>query len=37
MCEEYIFPDGSSPNKKTIKILQEMYLDLMNKPYNILQ
>ena len=31
MCEEYIFPDGSSPNKKTIKILQEMYLDLMNE------
>jgi anaerobic ribonucleoside-triphosphate reductase len=31
MCEEYIFPDGSKPNKKTIRILQEMYLDLINE------
>ncbi len=31
MCEEYIFPDGSNPNKETVKILQEMYLDLMNE------
>jgi ribonucleoside-triphosphate reductase len=31
MCEEYIFPDGSKPNKKTINILQEIYLDLINE------
>lgn len=31
MCEEYIFPDGSSPNKEIIKNLQVMYLDLINE------
>ncbi len=31
MCQEYVFPDGSSPNKETIKKLQIIYLDLMNE------
>ena len=31
MCEEYIFPNGSTPNKETIKTLQEIYLDLINE------
>lgn len=30
MCEGIIFPDGTEPNKETIKILQEMFLDIMN-------
>lgn len=30
MCSEYIFPDGSSPDKQLIKKLQNLYLDLMN-------
>jgi anaerobic ribonucleoside-triphosphate reductase len=31
MCSEYIFPDGSTPDKELIKILQELYLDLINE------
>lgn len=31
MCSEYIFPDGSTPNKELIKKLQELYLDLINE------
>jgi len=31
MCSDYIFPDGSNPNKDTVNKLQEMYLDLMNE------
>jgi anaerobic ribonucleoside-triphosphate reductase len=31
ICYEYIFPDGSKPNKKTIQFLQNLFLDLMNK------
>ena len=30
LCDDYIFPDGSSPDKETIKKLQEVYLDIMN-------
>lgn len=30
LCDDYIFPDGSSPNKKIIQRLQEIYLDIMN-------
>lgn len=31
MCSEYIFPDGSNPDKILVKQLQELYLDLMNE------
>ena len=31
MCEEYLFPDGSCPDKALIKLLQALYLDLMNE------
>jgi len=31
LCEEYVFPDGSTVNKETVKELQELYLDLMNE------
>lgn len=30
-CENYIFPDGSSPDIEIIKKLQEIYLDVMNQ------
>lgn len=30
LCDDYIFPDGSSPNKEIIQRLQEIYLDIMN-------
>lgn len=30
LVDDYIFPDGSSPNKEIIKKIQEMYLDIMN-------
>ena len=30
LCDDYIFPDGSSPNKDIIQKLQEIYLDVMN-------
>ena len=30
LCDDYIFPDGSSPNKEIIQKLQEIYLDIMN-------
>lgn len=30
MCDGIIFPDGTEPNKETIKILQEMFVDIMN-------
>lgn len=29
-CENYIFPDGSSPNPEIINKLQKIYLDVMN-------
>jgi ribonucleoside-triphosphate reductase len=31
MCSEYIFPDGSFPNKELIKKIQVLYLDLINE------
>lgn len=31
LSEDYIFPDGSSPNKDIVKKLQELYLDIMNE------
>lgn len=31
LCDDYIFIDGSSPNKDTIKKLQKLYLDVMNE------
>lgn len=31
MCSEYKFPDGSKPNKDTVKYLQELYMDVMNE------
>lgn len=31
MCDDYIFIDGSSPDKEIIKKLQKLYLDVMNK------
>ncbi len=31
MCSEYIFPDGSTPNKNTVNKLQEIYINLMNE------
>lgn len=31
MCKEYIFPDGSNPDKSLIKKIQELFLDLMNE------
>lgn len=34
ICSEYIFPDGSKPNKITINFLQETFLDLMNETLN---
>lgn len=30
LCDDYIFPDGSSPNKDIIKKLQDIYLSIMN-------
>ena len=30
LCDDYIFPDASSPDKEIIKKLQEIYLDVMN-------
>lgn len=30
LCEDYLFPDGSSPEIKIINQLQELYLDIMN-------
>ena len=30
-CNDYIFLDGSKPNKETVKMLQELYIDTMNE------
>jgi ribonucleoside-triphosphate reductase len=30
ICSEYMFPDGSKPNKKTVQHLQDMFLDIRN-------
>jgi anaerobic ribonucleoside-triphosphate reductase len=31
LCPSYVFEDGSTPNVKIVKKLQEMYLDIMNE------
>ena len=31
LCNEYRFPDGSKPDKETVKKLQIMYMDVMNE------
>ena len=31
LCGDYIFPDGTSPNKELVKKIQEMYLNIMNR------
>lgn len=31
LVDDYIFPDGSSPDKNIVKKLQELYLDIMNE------
>jgi ribonucleoside-triphosphate reductase len=30
LCDDYLFPDGSNPNKEIVKNLQKIYLDIMN-------
>lgn len=35
LCNEYLFPDGSQPNKETVKLLQKMYVDLHNETLRI--
>lgn len=30
LCTDYIFPDGSTPDKEIVKKLQNIYLDIMN-------
>ena len=31
LCGDYIFPDGSTPDKEIVKKLQDIYLDIMNE------
>lgn len=31
LCEDYIFPDGTTPNKDIVKKTQEIFLDTMNE------
>lgn len=31
LCGDYIFPDGSTPDKEIVKQLQDIYLDIMNE------
>ena len=31
LCTDYIFPDGSTPDKEIVKKLQNIYLDIMNE------
>lgn len=31
MLKDYLFPDGTIPNKNTVKLIQEMYLEIMNE------
>lgn len=31
LIEDYIFPDGSNPDKNVVKKIQELYLDIMNE------
>ncbi len=35
LLDEYMFPDGSFANKETVKMLQDMFIDLMNETYAI--
>jgi ribonucleoside-triphosphate reductase len=35
LCSEYHMPDGSMPNKETVKCLQRIYLDLMNETLKV--
>lgn len=35
LANDYIFPDGSSPDKNIVKKLQDIYLDLMNDTMKI--
>lgn len=30
LCEDYLFPDGSFPDVKVVKMIQDMFLDIMN-------
>lgn len=34
LCPDYIFPDGSTPNKETVKTIQELFLSAMNSEMN---
>lgn len=31
LCNDYIFPDGTGPDKEIVKKLQEVFLDSMNE------
>jgi ribonucleoside-triphosphate reductase len=31
ICSEYMFPDGTKPNKETVKTLQRLYVELYNE------
>ena len=31
LCGDYLFPNGTTPNKQTVKKLQEIYLTIMNE------
>ena len=31
LCEDYLFPDGSTPNLDIVRKLQELYLNIMNE------
>jgi len=35
MCNEYLFPDRSKPNKETIKELQVLFVNLMNETLRV--
>ena len=35
LVNDYIFPDGSSPDKELVKKLQDIYLDMMNETMEI--
>jgi len=35
LCAEYTFPDGSNPNKETVKKIQILYIDLMNETLRV--
>ncbi len=35
LCSEYQFPDGTKPNKETVKFLQDMFIDLMNETLKV--